>query len=169
MQDTTIVNIYKPPPSKLIHTSLPDVPSPALYVGNFNCQHTDWAYKKSNPDGDSLLEWTSSIDATLLYDLKEPCIFYSACWDSDTNLVLAFAKCRNGKPLPIGCILDRFPRSYHRPLLITIPLLVQPVKGKKKHREVELPESKLGRFHTIYQQCCCWPPTSTLHQPEQYL
>ena len=34
---------------------------------------------------------------------------------------------------------------------------------------MELPESKLGRLHTVYQQCFCWPPTSTLHQPGQCL
>ena len=79
--------------SKLVHTLLLHVPSPALYTSDFNCQHTDWAYKKSNADGDSLVEWASSIDATLLYDLKEPHTFYSACWDSNTNPNLAFSKC----------------------------------------------------------------------------
>ncbi|KAJ3613059.1 hypothetical protein NHX12_019315 [Muraenolepis orangiensis] len=33
VQDTTIVNICKPPPSRLAPLSLPDVPSPALYAG----------------------------------------------------------------------------------------------------------------------------------------
>ena len=77
VQDTTIVNIYKPPPSKLVHISLPDVPSPALYTGDFNYQQTDWIYKNSNADGDSLVEWASSIDDTLLYDPKEPHLLLS--------------------------------------------------------------------------------------------
>ena len=76
LQDTNIVNIYKPTPSKLVHISLPNIRSPALYAGDFNCQHIDWAYKNSNADSDFLVEWASSIDATLLYNLKEPRTFY---------------------------------------------------------------------------------------------
>ena len=40
VQETTIVNVYKPPPSELYPTSLPSVPAPAIYAGDFNCQHT---------------------------------------------------------------------------------------------------------------------------------
>ena len=42
VQETTIVNEYKPPPSEMYPTSLPSVPAPAIYAGDFNCQHTDW-------------------------------------------------------------------------------------------------------------------------------
>ena len=40
VQETTIVNVYKPPPSELYPTSLPSVPAPVIYAGDFNCQHT---------------------------------------------------------------------------------------------------------------------------------
>lgn len=95
VQGTIIVNIYKPPPSRLVPTSLPDVPAPAVYAGDFNSHHTHWAYSSSNTDGDFLAEWASTADATLLYDPKEPRTFYSARWNSTTNPNLALAKCRN--------------------------------------------------------------------------
>ena len=40
IQDTSVVNVYKPPPSELSLTSLPSVAAPAIYAGDFNCQHT---------------------------------------------------------------------------------------------------------------------------------
>ncbi|TKS82867.1 hypothetical protein D9C73_016976 [Collichthys lucidus] len=95
VQNTTIVNIYKPPPSRLIPSSRLDVPAPTGYAGDFNSHHTDWGYSSCNADGDSLVDWASTVDAILLYDPKEPCTFYSAQWNSTTNPDLAFAKCHN--------------------------------------------------------------------------
>ena len=42
VQETTVVNVYKPPPSRLEQASLPDAPAPAVYAGDFNCWLTDW-------------------------------------------------------------------------------------------------------------------------------
>ena len=39
VQGITIVNIYKPPLSRLIPSSLPDVPAPAVYAGDLNNQY----------------------------------------------------------------------------------------------------------------------------------
>jgi len=36
LQESTVVNVYKPPPSRLEQDSLPDVPAPAVYAGDFN-------------------------------------------------------------------------------------------------------------------------------------
>ena len=92
VQDTTIVNVYKPPPCRLVKGSLPDVPTPALYAGDFNSRHTDWGYTNTNEDGAFLVECASVVDATLLYDPKEPSTFYSARWNCNTNPDLAFSK-----------------------------------------------------------------------------
>ena len=130
MQDTNIVNLYKLPPCKLVQTSLPNVPALGVYAGDFNCQHTGWAYRSSNIDSYSLVEWASGTDATLLYNPKEPSTFYSACWNSTSNPDLAFAKCCSNEPHPLRLTMDRFPRSHNRTLLITIQSLVQPLHGK---------------------------------------
>ena len=91
-QDITFVNIYKPPPSRLIPSSLPDVPAPAMYAGDFNSHHTELGYSSSNADGDFLVDWASTAEVTLLYDPKEPRTFYSARWNSTINPDLEFAK-----------------------------------------------------------------------------
>ena len=39
-----IVNVYKPPPTRLRSLDLPVFPHPCLYDGNFNCCHVDWSY-----------------------------------------------------------------------------------------------------------------------------
>lgn len=64
-------NIYKPPPSRLAPSTLPDVPAPAVYTGDLNSHHTNWGYSNFNTDGDSLVDWASTVYATLLYDPKE--------------------------------------------------------------------------------------------------
>ena len=132
--ENTIINIYKPPPSRLEPTSIPDVPAPAIYAGDFNCRHIDWGYNTTNEDGSTLTDWASAIDATLLYDPKEPSSFTSGRWNTETNPDLAFSKTHQYEPLPERRVLDRFPRSHHRPLLITTPTLIQPTEGRPVRR-----------------------------------
>ena len=134
VHETTVVNVYKPPPSKLQPGSLPDTPAPAVYAGDFNCWNTDWGYKTTNPDGAYLADWASMVDAALLFNPKEPHSFISGRWNTETNPDLAFAKVIGQEPLPVRCILDRFPYSQHRPSLITTPSLVQSMEGKPVRR-----------------------------------
>jgi len=49
-----IINVYKPPRSRFTPTAIPTFPHPSLYVGDFNCQHVNWGYNKTSPDGESL-------------------------------------------------------------------------------------------------------------------
>ena len=37
-----IVNVYKPPPTRLQASDLPVFPHPVLYAGDFNCPHVNW-------------------------------------------------------------------------------------------------------------------------------
>ena len=46
VQEITILNVYKPQPSELYTTSLPSVSAPAIYAGDFNCQHRDWVINR---------------------------------------------------------------------------------------------------------------------------
>ena len=48
-----IVNVYKPPPTRLQSLDLPMFPHPCLYAGNFNCRHADWGYDDNSPDDES--------------------------------------------------------------------------------------------------------------------
>ena len=42
-----IVNVCKPPRSRLTPTTNPTFLHPSLYVGDFNCQHVNWGYNIS--------------------------------------------------------------------------------------------------------------------------
>ena len=114
-----IVNVYKPPRSRLTPTTIPTFPHPSLYVGNFNCQHINWGYNITSPDGESLDSWETSNNLGLLYSSEETSSFFSHQWNVDTNPDLAFASLGQESRLPDRCVLGKFPRSQHRPSLIT--------------------------------------------------
>jgi len=41
-----IINVYKPPSSRLTPTAIPTFPHPSLYFGDFNCQHVNWGHRR---------------------------------------------------------------------------------------------------------------------------
>ena len=55
----------------------------------------------------------------LLYNAKDAASFYSGHWNTGTNPDLAFASVGPNSRLPDRRILEKFPRSQHRPSLIT--------------------------------------------------
>ena len=116
-----IVNVYKPPPTRLRTMDLPVFPHPCLYAGDFNCRHADCDYDDNRPDGECLAGWASINCLALLYNAKDVASFYSGRWNTGTNPDLAFASVGPNSHLPDRRVLDKFPRSQHRPLLITQP------------------------------------------------
>ena len=116
-----IVNVYKPPPTRLRTLDLPVFPHPCLYAGDFNCRHADWGYDDNSPDGECLAGWASINCLALLYNAKDAANFYSGRWNTGTNPDLAFASVGPNSRLPDRRVLDKFPRSQHRPSLITPP------------------------------------------------
>ena len=90
---------------------------------------TEWDLFKSaviitdnnSPDGKCLAGWASINCLALLYNAKDTASFYSGRWNTGTNPDLAFASVGPNSRLPDRRILDKFPRSQHRPSLITPP------------------------------------------------
>ena len=103
-------------------------------IKNFLYACYDWGYKQTTKDGETLSDWASSAEAVLLYDPKELPSFFSARWNTYTNPDLAFAVGRSCDPKPERRIIDIFPRSHHRPSIIKVPSLVQPIAGKPVKR-----------------------------------
>ena len=66
-----IVNVHKPPPTRLRTLDLPVFPHPCLYAGDFNCRHADWGYDDNNPDGECLAGWASINCLALIYNAKD--------------------------------------------------------------------------------------------------
>ena len=123
-----IINVYKPPPSQMTPTSIPMFSHPCLYDGDFNCQHTNWGY--TNEDGSCLATWAAGGNLSLLYNPKGPASFLSGRWGSESNPDLAFASSSDDDQLPCRRVLEKFPRSQHRPSLITSTRLANPIPSK---------------------------------------
>ena len=100
---------------------LPVFPHPSLYAGDFNCRHADWGYDDQSPDDECLAGWASINCLALLYNAKDAASFYSDRWNIGTNPDLAFASVGPNSRLPNRRVLEKFPRSQHRPSLITLP------------------------------------------------
>ena len=77
IDDMTIVNVYKPPPTRQTPTLLPSFGNQCIHAGDFNCQHSEWGYHMCSADGYALTAWASANDLTLLYDPTEPASFHS--------------------------------------------------------------------------------------------
>ena len=101
-----IINVYKPPRSRLTPTTIPTFPHPSLYVGDFNCQHVNWVYNTTSPDGDSLHSWATSNNLGLLYSPKETAGFFSRRWNVGTNPEMAFASFGQDSRLPNRRVLE---------------------------------------------------------------
>ena len=129
-----IVNVYKPPPSRITPVCLPVFPHPCIYAGDFNCQHIDWGYRTNSPDGENLAVWAANNSLALLYDPKGAASFRSGRWNTGTNPDLAFASVSADNRLPDRRVLGKFPKSQHRPSLIITPKLVDLVPSEPVKR-----------------------------------
>jgi len=102
-------------------------PCRSLHVGDFNCQHVNWGYNKTLPDGESLDSWETFNNLGLLYNQKTTASFFSHRWNAGTNPDLAFANFGQDSRLPDRRVLGKFPKPQRRPSLITPPTLKVPV------------------------------------------
>jgi len=55
-----IIYVCNPSHSRFTPTAIPTFPQSSLFVGDFNCQHANWGYTKTSPDGESLDSWATS-------------------------------------------------------------------------------------------------------------
>ena len=106
-----IINIYKPPRSRLTPTAIPTFPHPILYVSDFSCQHVNWGYNKTSRDGESLDSWATFNNLGLLYDPKEAANFSSHPCNVGTNPDLAFASFGQDSRLSDRRVLGKSPQS----------------------------------------------------------
>ena len=116
-------------PHSLQASDLPVFPHPCLYAGDFNSPHTDWGYNSISTDGDCLVAWASINNLVLLHNPKDAATFHSGRWNTGTNPDLAFSSVGPDGRLPDRRVLENFPRSQHRPSLITPPRIFHPIPG----------------------------------------
>ena len=85
-----IVNVYKPPPTRLQAFDLPMFPYPVFYAGNYNYLPVNWGYRTSSADGECLVAWASLNDLVPLHDPKDVATFHFGRWNTGTNPDLTF-------------------------------------------------------------------------------
>ena len=115
-----IVNVYKPPPTRLQACDLPVFPTPASMRATSTARMLTGAMEQQ-------CRQRASGNLALLFNSKDPASFHSGRWNTGTNPDLAFAGVDPDSRLPDRRVLDKFPRSQHRPSLIIPPRLAVPV------------------------------------------
>ena len=161
-----IVNVYKPPPIRLQVPDLPVFPHPCLYAGDFNCQHVDWGYDANSADGECLVGWANNNNLVLLHNPKDAASLYSGRWNTSTNPDLAFVRIDSDSRLPDRQILEKFPRSQPRPLLITPPRSARPVPSKPVKRW-NFHKAKWGHYITLTNKLARTLPPPDLPDMDQ--
>ena len=113
-----ILNIYKPPPTRLQTLDSQCFLTPVFMLAILTVVMLT-GYDDKSPDGECLADWASVNCFALLYNAKDAASFYFGCWNTGTNPDLAFASVGPNSRLPDRRVLEKFPRSQHRPSLIT--------------------------------------------------
>jgi len=80
----------------------------------------DWGYDIPNKDSDTILDWVSCSDLTLVHDQKQRGTFRSARWECYFSPDLCWVSSSAGRSLPAGC--QDFPHSHHPPSLVYVGL-----------------------------------------------
>ncbi len=79
------------------------------------------------------MEWAFNSDLTLTHDVKQRGTFYSARWQKDYSPDLSWVTSIVDYPQPVSqTVLEDFPHSQHRPLLIHIGLQLPIIYGSSK-------------------------------------
>ena len=73
-----IVNVYKPPPTRLQSLDLLMFPHPCLYAEDFYFRYADWGFDDNSPDGECLAGWAIINCLVLLYNAKDAASFIPA-------------------------------------------------------------------------------------------
>lgn len=134
--EITILNIYKLPNEIWPTPPLPVMPHQSIYIGDFNSHHTSWGYDINDNNGEILYNWMDSENMQLVFNAKDRKTFHSGRWDRGYNPDLCIvSKNKNQIAIPAyRTVLNNFPRSQHRPILINVGIQIPIVKTIQKPR-----------------------------------
>ena len=160
-----IVNVYKPPPIRLQISDLPVFPHPCLYVSDFNCQHVDWTYDANSADGKFLVG--CQIPIILYYSITQRMPLASTLATEiqvPTRILHSLVSIRT-----VVYPTDRkFPRSQHRPSLITPPKFARPVPSKPVKR-CDFRKAKWGHYIALTHKLSrTLPPPDSSDMDQEY-
>ena len=131
----TVVNIYRPPSIPWPDNILTLFPHPCVYIGDFNSHHTDWGYDRSDWEGVSLSDWMNNNGLSLIFNAKNKKTFHSNVHNTETNPDLCFVSetFQQNNAAKIS-VLSNFPRSQHRPIIISLGSSIHIVRSLDKPR-----------------------------------
>lgn len=157
--DIKIINIYKPPNANWPRNTLPIHAHPAVYCGDFNSHHSNWRYATCDQNGLQLMEWADINLLHLLFDAKDRSTFWSARWSRGYNPDLCFVTSdNNNTPLHSSRrVLQDFPHSQHRPVLIEVGIKIPLVNTVPKSRW-NFNKAKWSSFATQLDANVRWIP-----------
>lgn len=131
----TFVNVYKPPSVSWPEHTLPDFPNPCVYMGDFNSHHVNWGYRQNDQDGITILDWMNNSGFALIFDAKDKRTFHSNVHGTETNPDLCFvSENLHQNNASKTNVLDNFPRTQHRPLVLKLGLAIHIVHSLNKPR-----------------------------------
>ena len=81
-----------------------------------------------------LEDWASTNDLTIVWDPKESASFQAPERDMASNPDLTFVSAEIARLWPTRKVLEKFPRSRHRPSVIASTFLVTPIEAKPLYR-----------------------------------
>ena len=125
-----MVYLYNPPPICLQVSDLPVFLHPFLYAGGFNCQHVDCGFDANSADG-RIPDWLGKYQQFCPTPLPKRCRQLPLCpLEYKYEPGSCIRQIDSDSRLPDRQILEKFPRSQHRPSLITPPRFARPVPSK---------------------------------------
>jgi exonuclease III len=136
INDLNIINVYKPPNTGWKNSVLQFLKHPTLIAGDFNSHQQVWKYDNNDKNGEILNEWAERENLSLIFDAKDLGTFRSGRLQKDYNPDLCFTT-RNGNvqtPPIRRIVLNDFPRSQHRPIIISIGIQIPVVNSVQKPR-----------------------------------
>ncbi|XP_038075621.1 uncharacterized protein LOC119743290 [Patiria miniata] len=163
VQETTVVNVYKPPPSRLDQGSLPDVPAPALYAGDFNSWQTDWGYKTINKDGEFLADWVLLSRRSAPLRPEGAPLVHLRTLEHQVQPRPGLRQSFRARTTATSAHLGVIPSHTTSPIT-NHNTITDPVDGGKTSPEVELPQGELGKLRTRCQHRCRSPASAYRHQ-----
>lgn len=135
INNLTIMNVYKPPNTKWPTPPLPPLQHPTVIIGDFNSHHTCWGYQQSDLNGEAIVDWMDMENLKLIYDAKEKGTFFSARWGKEYTPDLSFiTQFQNSPNQILRSVLNNFPHSQHRPVILRIGMYIPVIRSYPKPR-----------------------------------
>lgn len=136
MSGVNIVNVYKPTNTLWNNPPLRVLDHPTMYIGDFNSHSLHWGYDDDDDNGVILFDWLSTNNMELVYSAKDKGTFHSARWGKDysPDLGIISRLSLNDNTMCTRKVLNDFPHSQHRPVLLEYGLQIPTVHSIPKPR-----------------------------------